>query len=211
MEAFHDRIATYLEGLVPERPVEMQAMEAYARKHRFPIIGPTAGYACYQIARMIQARQVFELGSGYGYSTAWFARAVKDNGGGIVHHVVWDEKLSSMARIHMQAMDLEDVVSYTVSEAIEALRHEEGPFDLIFNDINKEAYPESLMVIEEKLRPGGVLIVDNGFRGGRIFDEEDWSPATNGVREITRLLTRSEGWVTTLLPIRDGLLVAYKL
>ena len=53
-------------------------MEAYAAEHRFPIVGPASGQLCYQVARMIDARQVFELGSGYGYSTSWFARAVRE-------------------------------------------------------------------------------------------------------------------------------------
>ena len=50
------------------------------------------------LIRKIGARQVFELGSGYGYSTAWFDRAVKENGGGTAHHVVWDEDLSPRAK-----------------------------------------------------------------------------------------------------------------
>jgi len=61
------QINDYLSTLVPERPSEMQVMEAYADKTRFPIIGPVCGYMCYQIARMVKARSVFEMGSGYGY------------------------------------------------------------------------------------------------------------------------------------------------
>src|SRR4030042_3246085 len=90
-------INDYLTGLVPERPAEMQAMEAYAEETNFPIIGPVCGYLCYQVARMVKARSVFEMGSGYGYSTAWFARAVQENGGGKVYHVVWEEELSKRA------------------------------------------------------------------------------------------------------------------
>lgn len=71
-------------------------MEAYAREAHFPIIGPTAGQFCYLMARAIGARRIFEMGSGFGYSTAWFARAVKENGGGTVFHVVWDEALTRM-------------------------------------------------------------------------------------------------------------------
>ena len=89
-----DNITRYLDGLVPPRPPEMQAMEDRAQRTGFPIVGPASGYLCYQIARMINARSVFEMGSGYGYSTAWFARAVQENGGGIVYHVVWNESLS---------------------------------------------------------------------------------------------------------------------
>src|SRR5258706_2363511 len=93
----YDVIQPYLSSIIPPRPAEMQAMEAYAEKMDFPIIGPAAGYACYQAARMINAKSVFEMGSGYCYSTAWFAIAVQEYGGGVVHHVVSDEKRSVMA------------------------------------------------------------------------------------------------------------------
>src|SRR5215510_9364222 len=126
----------YLDSLVPPRPPEMQAMEAYAKQTHFPIIGPASGYFCYQVARMIGARRVFELGSGYGYSTAWFARAVQENGGGVVHHVVWDEDLSRRARGHLDALGLGDQVRYTVGEAVDTLRRTEEQFDIIFNDID---------------------------------------------------------------------------
>ena len=82
---FHPDLLRYLDGLVPPRPPELIAMEAEAERTNFPIIGPAAGYFCYLVTRLIGARSVFELGSGFGYSTAWFARGVHENGGGIVH------------------------------------------------------------------------------------------------------------------------------
>jgi predicted O-methyltransferase YrrM len=200
----------YLDGLVPPRPAEMQAMEAYAKETNFPIIGPSSGYFCYQVARMIGARRVFELGSGYGYSTAWFAQAVRENGGGEVHHVVWDEQLSQKARGHLGALGFRDLVAYHVGEAVQALREASGPFDLIFNDIDKHGYPASLPVIAEKLRPGGALIIDNMLWHGGIFDQNEQSPDAQGVREFTRLITTDPGWIASLVPIRDGLIVAYK-
>ncbi len=204
------RLKEYLDGLVPPRPSELQAMEAYAKEESFPIIGPASGYFCYQIARMTGARRVFELGSGYGYSTAWFARAVQENGGGEVYHVVWDEELSQRARGHLGALGYGGMIQYRVGEAVHALRETPGPFDLIFNDIDKVGYPDSLPVIAEKLRPGGVLIVDNLIWSGHIFDENDRSEATEGIRELTRLVTTDPGWAASIVPIRDGLLLAYK-
>ena len=211
-----DNVSAYLDGLVPPRPPEMAAMEAHAREIHFPIIGTASGQLCYQIARIAGARRIFEMGSGYGYSTAWFARAAQENGGGAVYHVVWDEALSQQARQHLGALGFGGQASgvaihYRVSEAILALKETEGPFDLIFNDIDKHAYPESLQVIREKLRPGGVLIVDNLLWHGQIFDQTDQTPDTTGVREFTRLMTTDPGWVTTIVPIRDGVLVAYKI
>ena len=206
----YDVIQDYLTSLVPARPVEMQVMEAYAEKTDFPIIGPAAGYACYQIARMLGARSVFEMGSGYGYSTAWFARAVKENGGGVVHHVVWDEKLSGMAREHLARLGYADIVRYQVAEAVETLRNTPGPFDLIFNDIEKKNYPASLPLIKEKLRPGGALIIDNLLWHARIFNRSDKSEATEAIRRFTRDITADPDWIVNIIPVRDGVLVAYK-
>src|SRR5512141_2407389 len=121
-QVLQDQLETYLDSLVPARSAEMQAMEKYAHETGFPIVGPASGQLCYLIARMIGARRVFELGSGYGYSTAWFARAVRENGGGEVHHVVWDEDLSKRARTHLDRLGYGDIVRYHVAEAVETLR-----------------------------------------------------------------------------------------
>jgi caffeoyl-CoA O-methyltransferase len=203
-------LRAYLDSLVPDRPPELAAMERDARETGFPIIGPAAGHFCYLVARLAGARRVFEMGSGFGYSTAWFARAVQENGGGVVHHVVWDAALSRRARGHLAALGLGELVEYHVAEAVETLERTEGGFDLVFNDIDKAAYPASLDVIQRKLRPGGVLIIDNMLWSGRIFDEDDTTPATAGVREFTRRITGDPDWIVSLVPIRDGLIVAQR-
>ena len=205
-----DQVQRYLAGLVPPRPKILMEMEEYAREHDFPIIGPACGHFCYLIARLSGARSVFELGSGFGYSTAWFARAVTENGGGVVHHVVWDEELSQQARTNLEQLGYGQMIRYHVGEAVAALRNATGPFDLIFNDIDKEGYPGSIPVIEDKLRAGGVLIIDNFLWSGRIFDDADRSPETEGIRESTRILHDSDRWTATVVPIRDGLLLARK-
>jgi predicted O-methyltransferase YrrM len=203
-------VQDYLVLLVPPREPELQKMEEYAQKNDFPIIGPVCGYYCYQLARMTNAKSVFELGSGYGYSTAWFAKAVKENGGGVVHHTVWDEDLSKRARGHLSALGSADVVEFHLSEAVEALRQTAGPFDIIFNDIDKEAYPDSLPVIKERLRHGGLLIIDNMIWHGQILDPNDHEKSTEAIRRFTRDITTDLDWIVSLTPARDGLIVAYK-
>src|SRR3990172_252310 len=190
----------YLEDLVPARGEELAKMEGEARRSGFPIIGPTCGHFCYLVTRLIGARQVFEMGSGYGYSTAWFAQAVQENGGGEVHHVVWDEKLSARAREHLTALGFNGLISYTMGEAIQTLHAARGPFDIIFMDIDKEDYVKALAAITEKLRPGGLLIIDNMLWSGRIFDQKDQSPATKAIRELTGILASSDHWLANLIP-----------
>lgn len=208
LEPILPAVAAYLDSLVPARDPRLAAMETAAVRTDFPIIGPASGYFCYLIARLVQARTVFELGSGFGYSTAWFARAVRENGGGVVHHTVWDAELSGRAREHLGALGLADLVEFHVGEAVGVLRDTPGPFDLVFNDIDKAGYPAALAVIRERLRPGGVLLVDNLLWHGQVLDPADHSPDTEGVRELTRLVTTDPAWIASVVPIRDGLLLA---
>jgi caffeoyl-CoA O-methyltransferase len=207
---FHKSMAPYLDGLVPTRDAVMQEMETYAKKVSFPIIGPAGGYFNYLIARMTKATRVFELGSGYGYSTSWFAKAVQENGGGVVHHVVWDDKLSQMAREYHKRQGYDAIVKYTVGEAVAALEKTDGQFDLMFNDIDKHGYPASIGPIKKKLRKGGTLIIDNMLWHGQVFDQNDKDKDTEGIREVTRMLTTDPEFITTLVPIRDGMIMAYR-
>lgn len=209
-EVKYDALQEYLTTIVPPRDPEMQAMEAYAEKNNFPAIGAACGYYCYQLARMIRATSVFELGSGYGYSTAWFARAVRENGGGVVHHTVWDDKLSAMAKEHLSKLGFDDLVEYHNAEAVETLRQTAGTFDIIFNDIDKEGYPDSLPVVKSKLRSGGLLIIDNMIWHGQILDPNDHEKSTEAIRRFTRDVTTDPDWIVSLTPIRDGMIVAYK-
>lgn len=201
-------VQAYAESLVPPRDAELAEMERIARSEKFPIIGPACGQYCYQTTRLTRAHKVFELGSGFGYSTAWFARGVRENGGGSVHHTVWDAALSARARRHLMRMGLEDLVTFHVSEALEALRAETQAFDLIFCDIDKEGYPDALPLIKERLRPGGSLLIDNMLWSGRIFDARDRTSATRAVRRFTRALRTDRDWAFSLVPLRDGLIVA---
>jgi predicted O-methyltransferase YrrM len=203
-------VQDFLTALVPPREPELQKMEEYAAKKGFPIIGPVCGYYCYQLARMINAQSIFELGSGFGYSTAWFAKAVQENGGGVVHHTVWEDELSKRAQGHLSALGRADVVEFHVAEAVEALRQTPGPFDIIFNDIDKEGYPDSLPITKEKLRSGGILIVDNMIWHGQTLDPNDHESSTEAIRRFTRDITTDLDWIVSLTPARDGMIVAYK-
>jgi predicted O-methyltransferase YrrM len=206
-----DMMNDYLLQLNRHDDPVLSAMEDEARRVRFPIIGRAAGQFCYLLGRAIGARKVFEMGSGYGYSTAWFAKAVRDNGGGLVHHVVWDEGLSEKAKRYLAQAHLDAYIRYTVGEAVETLRHTEDTFDIIFNDIDKDGYPASLEVLKPKLRPGGLLIIDNMLWHGQIFDPNNQTPATQGVRKVTEMLFGDPDFVCSLVPIRDGMIVGWKV
>lgn len=209
-------LQSYLESKVPARHPELSAMEKYAKENDFPILGPASCQFCYLLAKLIKATRVFEMGSGYGYSTAWFARAVEENGGGMVFHTVWDQDLSDKAKTHLSKLGFGEIgsqskveISYTMGEAVAALTQTDGPFDIIFNDIDKDAYPDTIAVVNQKLRPGGLFITDNVIWSGRVLDS-DQDETTQKITSFTNALMQSESWDCSIIPIRDGLLVATK-
>ena len=211
MPATYDQICEYHLQLSQHDDPVLLRMEEEAKRDRFPIIGPAAGKFCYLMARAIGAKRVFELGSGYGYSTLWFARAVRENGGGEVHHTVWDERLHVRARENVQEAGYSDLVRFHMGEAVETLQKTDGPFDIVFNDIDKHGYPASLPVMKEKLRVGGLILIDNMIWHGAIFDPNDTSPDTQGVRDFTAALQADPDFVFQLVPVRDGIIAALKV
>jgi len=211
MSLYHPQLPNYLESLVPPRPAILQAMEAHAKATDFPIVGPVVGQFFYLITRLTGATRVFELGSGFGYSTAWFALAVRENGGGEVHHVVWDENLSKQAQEFLRGLDLLDIVRFHVGEAVQTLQQVGGEYDIIFCDIDKDGYPASWEVVKRHLRVGGVALYDNMLWSGRIWDDSDASAATQGIRELTRLISEDSDFTFSLLPLRDGVAMAMRV
>ena len=204
-------IKTYIDQLSAHDDPVLAEMEAVAAERNFPIIGPVVGRFLYQTTLIRKATRIFELGSGYGYSTLWFAKAVQRLGGGEVFHTDGDRKNSEQARSYLSRAGVVDLVRFRVGDAIEALPQTPGLFDLIYMDIDKHQYPDAFPVIREKLPAGGVLIVDNMLWFGRVVDKNDTSASTEGIRRFTRALWADPEFFTTLVPLRDGFIISVRV
>ncbi len=103
-----------------------------------------------------------------------------------------------------------DKVEIIHGDAIDSLEKRNGEFDLILNDIDKEYYPKSLEVILPRLRKGGILITDNLIWSGRVAEAEP-DAQTRSIIEYTKMLYDSPDLWTTIIPLRDGVGISYKL
>lgn len=210
MDIVDPRIDEYLRGLYDDGDPVRHEMEALARERRFPIVGPVVGRHLEVLARAIGARRVFELGSGYGYSALFFARAVGP--GGQVHCTDLSEENAALARGFLERAGLWERVTYHREEATAALRKVGGTWDIVYNDIDKEGYPATVDLAHAHLRTGGLFITDNVLWSGRILPgRDDGRAATRGVAEFTRRLMGHPGFLTAIDPTRDGVAVAVKL
>ncbi len=198
----------YLLSLVPSEDPVLREMEELSAQMEFPIIGPLVGRLLYLLARISGAKRVFELGSGFGYSAYWFAKAVGE--GGTVHLTDRSESNLRLARDFLTKGGLGKRIRTLCGNALDLLEDSEGGYDIIFNDIDKESYPAVTEKAYGKLRQGGLFITDNVLWFGRVLTEDN-SPATVGVREFTKGLLSHGGFITAMIPIRDGISVSVKI
>jgi predicted O-methyltransferase YrrM len=201
-------IERYLQDLHTSEDPTLREMERLADERRFPIIGPQVGRLCWLLSSAIHARDIFEMGSGFGYSTWWFAHAVGQSGR--VVHTDGDQGRSAEARQHLEKAGLAGRVTFEVGDAREIITRYPGPFDVVFIDVDKEAYPDALELARVRVRPGGLILADNALWGGRVAAGDE-SPSTVAVQQFNRAAMRASDLVTTILPVRDGVAVSLKL
>ena len=198
----------YLYSMLPQRDEVLAEMEEYASKHNIPIVGPAVARVLYQLALMINAKTVFELGSAIGYSTIWWARAVGEKGR--VIYTDGDPRNAERARRYFDRAGVSNVITLHTGDALEVLSEQKQQFDIIFSDVDKEDYPRVLRLVSPRLRKGGLFITDNVLWSGRVAQKNPKDATTKAILEFNRLLYNSGDFFTTILPIRDGLAVALK-
>ena len=202
---FDDYMRSLLAGY--DEPV-LLAMEEEGDRRRFPIVGRNVGVTLELLARSVGARRVFELGSGFGYSAYWFARAV--GGGGEVHCTDGDPENVAAGERYLSEAGVGDRVTYHVGDALTALAATDGEFDVVFCDIDKPGYPDAWSAARERIRVGGLYLCDNTLSYGRgtVFDDE---PGANAIREHNRLIAEDDRYVHTFVPTREGVLAALRV
>jgi caffeoyl-CoA O-methyltransferase len=204
------RIEEYLRDLLGGEHEIAEEMEEAA--DGFPIVGRVVGITLEVLARAVGARRVLELGSGFGYSAYWFARAVGP--GGEVHMADTDPEKQARAADYLGRAGLGDRVRSHVGEALDVIDELDGEFDVIFNDIDKPGYPEAWRKARNRIRSGGLYLCDNVLWSGRVVEGiED-----EGQEEITAAVVRHNGAVagdrgyrSTIVPTRDGVMVAVRI
>lgn len=202
------KIHKYLYQVTPKRPPVLKEMEAYAAEHDFPIIGPLVGRFLYQLALLTKAKKIMELGSGFGYSAFWFSLAA--GGKGHITLTDHDKKNKQMALNYFKQAGLQSQFDFKVGDAMRVLQRCHSTFDIILNDIGKEDYPNTIDLVSDRLKKGGLFITDNLIWSGRVCDKNP-DEATKAICEFTNRLYHDSRFFTTIIPLRDGLAVAVKL
>lgn len=202
MPVIADDVSAWLKGVAATcgDPI-LDEMHALAKARDFPIVGPEVGRLLAQVAYLLSAKRIFEMGSGFGYSTLWFARAA--GAGAEVFHTDGDADNTARARDFLGRAGVADRVTFSTGDASAQLAATPGPFDIVFCDIDKHQYVDAIELMCDRVRVGGAIIIDNLVWSGRVargaVDE-----STEGIRQYIARMWADTRFLSSLMPVRDG-------
>ena len=208
MDIVNPQLVEYLLNVTPERDEILRDMEEHALERNFPIVGPLVGRMLFLLAKTTQAKRILELGSGFGYSAYWFAKAIGKDGEVICTEGNPDN--AQRAQAYFSRGKVSNKITFLVGDALKLVEDVEGQFDIIFNDIDKHQYPKAFRKALPRLRKGGLLISDNVLWSGKVLGNKP-DADTAGILTYNRLIYSSKDLFTTIIPLRDGVSVSVKL
>jgi len=209
----HPKINDYLNDLYFKKVNStLDKMHEYAAKKFFPIIGPQAGLMLKTLSLSINAKRIFEFGSGFGYSAYWFMNGIHPKG----EIICTDTKKNNHTLAYSFLGNLKNwkQVNYQIGSALDIFVKISGKFDIIYNDANKDAYVEIWKLAKNGLKKGGFYIADNTLWHGLVTQKSiknDFKPGwAKTIKEHNEMIIKDNQFDSFISPIHDGVLVVRK-
>ena len=158
------------------------------------------------LTRLVSARRAVEVGTFTGLSSLAIARGLPTDGRLTCFDI--SEEYTAIARRYWDRAGVDDRIELRIGPAAETLRSlaTEPHLDLAFIDADKTGYPAYWAELVPRMRPGGLLVVDNVLRGGRVLAPE--SPADRAIAAFNDDVVKDNRVDPVMLPIADGLTLA---
>ncbi len=188
---------------IPDDPVLLE-MEKLGHKMGFPIVDRLVGRFLYVITKIKNPKLIVELGSGFGYSAYWFAKAL-DNGKVILTD--FSEENIKLAKKFFEMGGLLEKAEFYTGDAIDTAK-KFNSIDILFLDLQKTKYKQAVKELEKNLNKNAIVVADNTLWHGKIL-EEDKDKQTKAIDEFNRYMFSNKNFFSCILPLRDGVLVGY--
>jgi predicted O-methyltransferase YrrM len=160
------------------------------------------------IAKISQPTLILEIGTYTGYSALCLAEGLRKNGRIITIDI--NEELEKFARSFFDRSPYATQIDYRIADAKDEVPKIEGPLDLVFIDADKRNYAGYFDLVIDKVRSGGLIMVDNVLWSGKIIDASAQDKSTVALRDFNQKCLEDDRVEKTLLPLRDGLLLLRK-
>lgn len=154
------------------------------------------------ISKMLNPKNVLEIGTFTGYATLCLAEGLSSDGKITTLDV--NEDLAYLPRKYFSESKFSNQIDFKIQDAKEFLRNTDEVFDLIFIDADKENYAEYFRLIKPKTKSGSVILFDNVLWYGKVLEENPKQKSTQIIKELNDLAAKDEDFENLILPLRDG-------
>jgi caffeoyl-CoA O-methyltransferase len=192
----------------PETDLYARLREETYREMQWPEmqVGLIEGRFLQMLVRLIDARNILELGMFTGYSTLMMAEALPDDGRLITCEI--DPKAEAIARRYFAESPHEHKITIRMGPALETIKTLSGPFDLVFIDADKINYSNYYEACFPLVKPGGLITGDNVLWSGKVIDPKD--DDTRAIVAFNKLVQSDPRVHNVCLTVRDGIMLAWK-
>ena len=211
MEILPHDLQLYLEDHCDPEPVALQKInrETYLKVLRPHMLsGHYQGRLLSMLSKMMQPKRILEIGTFTGYATICLAEGLTEDG--IIHTIEVNRELEEMLVQHFKSTDVDKKIKQHFGHAAEIIVEiEESNFDIVFIDADKKNNLYYFQLIFDKVRSGGLIIIDNVLWKGKVYGDED-DADTRSIRELNDVIAGDTRVEKLILPVRDGILLIRK-
>lgn len=183
-------------------------LETYSKtRSAKSMVGALEGAFLKMLVLMTGARRILEIGTFTGYSTLLWAEALPRDGRVITCDI--NPETTAIAKRYFAESPHGHKIDIKLGPALSSLKLVNGPFDLCFIDADKESYQAYYEACMDRLRPGGLIVLDNMLKSGQVLDPTD--PESVAIDTLNKRIRNDPRVENVLLPVRDGIMLALKL
>lgn len=154
------------------------------------------------ISKLMQPKNILEIGTFTGYATLCLAEGLQKDGKITTLDV--NEELAYLPKKYFQESDFSSQIDFQLKDAKAFLRETTEVFDLVFIDADKENYVEYFKLIKDKIKSGSVIIFDNVLWYGKVLEENPKQKSTQIIKDLNEMIAKDDDFENLILPLRDG-------
>jgi caffeoyl-CoA O-methyltransferase len=211
MDLLSDELKSYLENSCePESDLLKQIDRDTNIKVSLPrmLSGHYQGRVLSMLSKLVNPQRILEVGTFTGYASLCLAEGLSKDG--ILHTIDINAELEDMVRSSFSKSDLGSQIIYHIGNALEIIPNLDEVFDLIFIDADKKNNETYYNLTIDKLRSGGLIIVDNVLWSGKVIGEKKTDSATTSISDFNEMIHSDQRVEKLILPVRDGVYIIRK-
>ncbi len=210
MEIISEKLQNYL---LQHCEVEPELLQRINRETHLKILLPRMLSGHYQgrvlkmLCNLIHAQRILEIGTFTGYATLCMAESLAENG--LIYTIDINEELEDFTRQNFETSGLADKINFIIGNAVTVIPTLNEVFDLVFIDADKKNNYTYYQLVFDKVRAGGLIIVDNVLWSGKIADGATDADSKR-IDDFNKIITADNRVEKLILPVRDGLFLIRK-